>query len=571
MSQTPATMPTGGKTKSEYGRRLMQEPETWLDAATTYLADRCSPILVKETRQALKSRQFQWTFLLLLAAVVVWSFMGISFSMRNGYEESGATMLIGYLIILGFPLCVVIPMAAFRSLAREYEDETIQLVSITTMSARRIVLGKLGSAILQIILYMAAVTPCIVFSYVLRGLSFSMIWVGCLLAFTGSAGLTTIALAMAGACRNVILRVAANLVLLVALLGTYFLWCAFVGEMPNISREEEIFNAMSNFVAILFATAAYVFVEATASLISFAAENRSTRVRISILILAAVILAGSLGVGLQISEAALPIQEFVFVASIVGTHFLVITGLMTSSERSGLSNRVRRELPKTLLGRFARGLFLPGPGRGFLFALFGVLSYNGVLAIVGGLSEELGTFAYLAPSTTAMTVQWWEVMIVNCVFGCGYLSFVYLLMLMLEKPSGALKVLVGLMLGIIVYVLMAIASFTAHEFVFSTMTGDDFSQAYYLNWPAMIGQATSYQRSLGYHLYAFLLMVGLPVGLLTLVAYFVAIKELVIAAAAMPARVVEEMKRPAATPRGETFEEIFQQRQADTAMEGGES
>ena len=83
---------------------------------------------------------------------------------------------LGYLFILGFPLAVVIPMAAFRSLAREYEDETIQLVSITSMSARRIILGKLGSAFLQIIMYLAAVTPCIVFSYILRGISFSMIF-----------------------------------------------------------------------------------------------------------------------------------------------------------------------------------------------------------------------------------------------------------------------------------------------------------------------------------------------------------------------------------------------------------
>ncbi|MFO0528375.1 MAG: ABC transporter permease, partial [Planctomycetota bacterium] len=118
---------------------LTSEPLAWYDRCAAWLADRCSPILVKECRQALKSRQFLWTFLLLLLAVVAWSFWGLSLTIGQPSEESGPLMLTGYLMILAVPLFLVVPFSTFRSLVSELETETMPLLTITTMTPYQIV------------------------------------------------------------------------------------------------------------------------------------------------------------------------------------------------------------------------------------------------------------------------------------------------------------------------------------------------------------------------------------------------------------------------------------------------
>lgn len=560
LSQSTTSTPAK---KIQHGRRLMEEPSGWMDIWTVKIADWCSPILVKEARQALKSRQFQWTFLLLLLFVVVWSFLGVTFSLRTSVEENGPQMLVGYLWIIGFPLAVVIPLAAFRSLAREYEDETIQLVSITTMSARRIILGKLGSALLQIMLYAAAVTPCIVFSYILRGISFSMIWMGCSLAISGSIGLTCLGLMVAGACRNVVLRVAANLFLLVGLLGAFFMWCMFTGEVLLEFTPDEVL-LVANVVSLMFLTCAYLFVESAASLISFHAENRSRRVRVALLVVPFVCFAGIMAAS---NPYGVPITILAFVLSVIGSHYFTIIGAMTASERSGISNRVRRELPKTWFGRAIGGLFYPGPGRGYLFGLLGLLTVNLMAGLMFLTRGALDGFLEIQSGIntggpTGFETFW--VIVINTIFGMGYLSFVYLTMLLLERYAGPVKVFIGLLLGGIVYALLAIASFTIHETVFASPY-DSYrnyvSPAYYINWPVMISYSDS--RVAGEELLMFTLFVGGPVLLLTLWAYLYSIRELVVSAAAIPERLQQELQKPEprkSIPSGETFEEIFQQR-----------
>ena len=144
------------------------------------LLDRCSdwinPILVKESRQALKSRQFLFTFQLLLLASWVWSLLGIALrSPGIFYVPGGRFMLIGYFLILNLPLMIIIPFAAFRSLAAEREDGTYELLSISTLRPRQIIGGKLGSSLLQIIIYLSVLAPCMAFTYLLKGVDILLV------------------------------------------------------------------------------------------------------------------------------------------------------------------------------------------------------------------------------------------------------------------------------------------------------------------------------------------------------------------------------------------------------------
>ena len=67
-----------------------------LDRVTTAVADRLNPILIKETRESLKSRQFLVTFFLLLAFTLLWTCMGIVFNAPEVYYlPTGASLLSG--------------------------------------------------------------------------------------------------------------------------------------------------------------------------------------------------------------------------------------------------------------------------------------------------------------------------------------------------------------------------------------------------------------------------------------------------------------------------------------------
>ena len=66
-----------------------------LDARLERIGDRINPILVKETRQALKSRQFSITFMLLLGASLLVSFAGVAIGGPDlGYRSAGGDFFV---------------------------------------------------------------------------------------------------------------------------------------------------------------------------------------------------------------------------------------------------------------------------------------------------------------------------------------------------------------------------------------------------------------------------------------------------------------------------------------------
>ena len=142
MSEVPSAIQSsslGSKNEPENSNlNIANEKTTAWGRLNDRLSEWCSSILVKETRQALKSRQFIWTYFVLLVCVGVWTVLGLAVA----YDQyrAGRQLLFGFMVILGFPLGLIIPFGAYRSLAREFEDGTINLISITTMRPYQICL-----------------------------------------------------------------------------------------------------------------------------------------------------------------------------------------------------------------------------------------------------------------------------------------------------------------------------------------------------------------------------------------------------------------------------------------------
>jgi hypothetical protein len=335
-----------------------------------YAGDWLNPILVKETRQALKSFQFTVTFVLLLIACWIVTMGGVALvGPRISLAAEGGTLMLWYYAILAFPLAVVVPYAAFRSLAAEREDNTYDLLSITTLRPRQIITGKLGSSVVQMGVFFSAITPCLAFTYLLRGIDLPTIALLLAYLFFWSLGLSMIGILLATLTK----RRFAHVFLSVAFVGV-LLWLfmvAIIGmSIPMIqlsysylgsSTFWSIVLTIATFYLSLFALAYF----AAAGMISFASENRSTPLRICMLVQAATIVGWMAYGWIATGYELFPVVWL----AMVGAIYWYVMGTMLTAERPGMSQRVKRRLPHSLLGRMFFSWLNPGPASGYMFVV----------------------------------------------------------------------------------------------------------------------------------------------------------------------------------------------------------
>ncbi len=339
-----------------------------IDRIAVKAGDSINPILVKETRQALKSRQFVVTFSLLLFAALAWSIAGTLLLMpRIYFLPSAPTLLTGYYIVLAVPMLLVVPLAAYRSLEGEIDDGTLELLSVTSLSPRQIVMGKLGSAALQMMLYFVALFPCVAYAYTLRGVDLPTL--GLLMGMLVVAGLTltVIAIFFAPMARVRSSQVGTLLMVMLVLIAGE----VAVGSLAiNLIQSGNPFTPQqTGFFAVtalaFCVTIAAVFVMATAAQLTPESENRSTAIRVTLLVHeVALIAVASYSLVLGFDVAILTIWA-------VTMHLCVMwiaSGAMMSAEAATMTPRIRRELPATFLGRLFLIWFTPGPATGYVFA-----------------------------------------------------------------------------------------------------------------------------------------------------------------------------------------------------------
>ena len=362
---------------------VAKEGETKLDRLIDKISDFCSSILVKETRQAVKSRQFVSTFMLLLVLVIVWTFFALS-PERQGYDVDslGSLMLCGYLIILGLPLVLIIPYTTFRSLAAEYENGTIEMVLITTMKPWQIIAGKLGSAMLQVLIYLSALAPCISFCYLLRGVDITQLWYAIGGGLVVTTGLCCFSIALASAADNTRVVQVLSFFLSIGLLFCAWWWCFIAYQIcfqPVPSGDRPLVNLIIAGPVLAFLSFAVILFFAASAKIAFPSSNRSTMIRICItgqaIVYVGYILACSCAFGFH---------KYMFMfSSVVAMQYLLVVGAMMVACHPGLSPRVRRTLPTSFIKRSLFSLYMPGPGRAFLF----------MIGLALGLSTTLAMFA----------------------------------------------------------------------------------------------------------------------------------------------------------------------------------
>ncbi len=357
------------------------------------LDDRLNPILVKEVRQALRGRYFRISFRVTLLLATL---LGLIILVRAAAVPSpGEVGLVFFSTIYGClagAVLFLVPFSGFISMGGEWEQNTYDLLAITDLRPRQIVMGKLVSALTQALLFYSAFTPFLAFAFVMRGVDL----VGALVVFGGSmvlcGTLTLVAIALSCASRVRFARVALMAALaagLVWVTGISITFASIIVRQPLMLLEPEAGTAAALTLTIAVLVCGLSFTFACARL-AHPEENRSTGLRIVVALTAAAGLCWTAYIYLEVfpgEPALIPALGGATAAA------CLLPLLFVATEREELGRRVRRQVPANPLLALLVAPFLPGGGRGFLLLLSILgLILGGAIAIVWptGSAASLG-------------------------------------------------------------------------------------------------------------------------------------------------------------------------------------
>jgi len=156
-------------------------------------SDRLSPIVVKEVRQIVRGREFNYSFMVSLVVGLLVAFFGAA----NASADSGTTgqwvftALTACLALLGI---AIVPFGAFNALRNERLEQTMDLITVTSLSARKVIIGKLLAQAVKLATLFAGMAPFIATSFLLGGIDFVSIVVSLAVVFFVSLWACAVAL-----------------------------------------------------------------------------------------------------------------------------------------------------------------------------------------------------------------------------------------------------------------------------------------------------------------------------------------------------------------------------------------
>jgi hypothetical protein len=412
----------------------------------------------------------------------------------------------------------MVPLAAQRSLAAEIDEQTFEMLVITKLSSMRIVMGKLNSAMLQMLIYFAAIVPCLAFTYLLRGIDLLTITTLIVVIFFTALVVTAAALMMATLTEK---RAGQTLALLATIFVVFIaeIWCAAFCLDAILRRgvdSEEL--VLTGLFVIVGLSCVALFVKVAASRIAPVTENRSTGLRY-LMFLQQLIWAGSIGLIFLFLDGD---EDLVSIGNLViGTYWLLM-GTFMLAESPELSPRVQRGLPSTFAGRAILTWFNPGPGTGFVYAVATGTAGITVMALLGMTAG--------GRSSSGQSLLFAMVMVG---YLTGYLGIVRLLMIPLSRRLGRAFTLPVSILASVLLLSLLLPSVISVATTGST--GGSYAAIDTFNWAWTISEAMD--RRFSPNLAVLILLVGGVIALLNLAFLF---REFDYRRIAVPQRVLDD-------------------------------
>ena len=395
--------------------------------------------------------------------------------------------------------------------------------------------GKLGSAVLQMLVYYSALAPSIAFTYLLRGVD--IISVLLLLAYTFfiSLILSCVGLVFAGLSRSRHWHTLIAVLLLLALAGATWAWAAFVvlivtQGVESIPMDEGWFWMVQAAMVTLAVSYISLLVLVAAAQNSFASDNRSTRIRIAMVVQQA-LFAGWMGYAWFEARE----WEVLIAALIPATIHWVLYGILLTAESAKLSPRVRRQLPMSFMGRMFLTWFNPGSGTGYIFSVttLGVLYVMTVFAFV--LQQSFG-FPSSITGPTAAQDRFVAAAFLMFGYYVAYLGFGRLLVLTIPSREQF-----GFLLPALLYILIALAGCAIPYFLqawYVRFRDFDYSAWQVTNWMWTLAEALDR----GNVDPLVLALVGVSATVMFLVNLMLTVREIEATRIETPMRVQEEIE-----------------------------
>ncbi len=346
------------------------------DRLAERLGERVGPIVVKEVRQGLRTKAFSIFFTLMLVACLVIALVAFGFNQNN---ETGEAAFNAFYAVLAVVQFLIIPFSAHRSMAREQEDETWVLLTLTGLGPRSVIRGKIGSFILQGLLYASATAPFLLFSYYLNGIGLPAIVFALAFAAAFHVFLISASVSLATVANGKIIRSVLLVTVLGALIVALFMGiAAAAGAQAYFERTggDRMLYLTCASVVLAMLTTGFLLFESAAAGLSLITEDYARGPRIAYLTQ----LICALGVAIvtwQVMGSNTPL----IAASLGIAFYSVVAGSFVTADLDGL-------MPSLHAKRSS--VFTPGAYRGYLLVVVSLLVTEAVLISLVTASDADG-------------------------------------------------------------------------------------------------------------------------------------------------------------------------------------
>ena len=358
----------------------------WLDDAS----DRLSAIAVKEVRQVVRSREFTYAFFASLVASLAIAFFGAADAL-TGNGTTGAWTFVALMVCLALLGLTVVPLGAFNALRTERMEQTLELITITALSPRRVVIGKLMAQVVKLVTFFAAVAPFMAMSFLLGGIDFITILISLAVLFmlslwTSAAFLFLSTLAKSRATSGFVFGAAGLVVIFVLFLSRIPMLLFGRGGMGAFSLGG---SRASMWWGLAIAASGCVMTLVNLVLLAenrltVPTVNRVTPLRIGFLAQFLVIAGWVLSF---IKEPPRVQEDAIGALGVIGGLHLGLVALFAVTEDLVLPRRVLLEMQRPGPRDWVLALFRPGGGRGAAW----VLAQMALLVAAGAMFRPDGS------------------------------------------------------------------------------------------------------------------------------------------------------------------------------------
>ena len=342
----------------------------WLEAKSDWI----SPIVVKEVRQLVRGREFIYSFGASLVAGLGVAFFGAADALTGSGTSGRWTFgaLMACLTILGV---AVVPLGAFSALRVERMEQTLELITLTALSPRRVIIGKLLAQGVKLATLFAAMAPFVAMSFLLGGIDFGTILLALAILFMWSLWLSSGCLFISSllTSRAVLALVfGGTVVVLLAVFGIGRMLFFFLsrGTFGVVSFSGGLFGtdfwwAMAIMTTFWIATLANLVLLAENRL-SLVTEDRVTPLRTGFLVQFLLLIAWVLSF---INAAAGARQDAVTALGVFGGLHLAVVAMFTVTEDLVIPRSVLLRGQARLPWRPLLAILRPGGGNGARYVL----------------------------------------------------------------------------------------------------------------------------------------------------------------------------------------------------------